>query len=110
MSRIDGGLAAVTTWKELAQVFQYRVGRRGEVGVDALHVAQDVEMERAGLDALDASSADTRKMRLGRARLHIAKLRRPAHCGRAAPASCGSPPGLRSRRRGPALTVSRPPR
>src|SRR5438067_535895 len=70
---VGGGLAAVAARQELAKIFQYRVGGSGEVGVDPLHVAQDIEMERAGLDTLDAAGADACEMRLGRTRLHVAK-------------------------------------
>jgi len=40
--------------------------------VDALQVAQDVEMQRAGLNALRPSFAQALEMMLGRGPLHLA--------------------------------------
>jgi len=43
------------------------------MGVDPLQVAQQVEMQRAGLDTLNPAGADAGEMRLGRPRFEIAE-------------------------------------
>lgn len=55
---------------KLARRFQRRVGGGAYVRMDALEVAQDVEMQRTGLDALDPPhAAFEEKLRFGVAAL-----------------------------------------
>lgn len=55
-------------------VVHNRVGDRDDVGVDALQVAQHVEMQRAGLEAVRAAVAQALQMALGRLFLHAPDL------------------------------------
>src|SRR5438270_9470373 len=70
---VGGGFAAVAARQQLAEIVEHRIGGGCEMGVDPLHVAQHVEMQRAGLDALDPAGADAREMRLGGARFEVAE-------------------------------------
>lgn len=105
--------------QQLAEFFEHRI-RGGDVGVDPLQIAQNVEVQRAGLDAFDAARPDTGKMDLCRMRLELAEnflLAEQAACrprivghehGRggmdvdrqAAPACRGFPSDPRLKRRG----------
>ena len=67
------GILSQTARQQLAALFEHRIGGGGDMGVDALEVAQHVEMQRAGLDALDPPGADAGEMSFGRARFEIAK-------------------------------------
>src|SRR5262245_24507626 len=51
---------------QLAARLQDRVGDRGDMGIDALQIAQDVEMERARLDRGYLALAQPGEMALGR--------------------------------------------
>src|SRR5438552_17126844 len=49
---VDSGGAHEAALAQLPGGFQDRVGGRAEEGIDAPHVADDVEVQRAGLDRL----------------------------------------------------------
>src|SRR5436190_18746205 len=72
--RLRRGLARQPALPELAGLLQDRIGDRGQVRVDALEVAQDIEVQRAGLDALDAAASQALQMPLGSGALALAEL------------------------------------
>jgi hypothetical protein len=59
--------------QQLAEPFEDRVGRSRDMRIDPLQVAQQIKVQRAGLDAFDPAGAYAAEMRLGRARLEIAE-------------------------------------
>lgn len=59
---------------ELARLLEDGIGDRGQMRVDALQVAQDVEMQGARLDALDPPAPEPLQMPLGGGALALAEL------------------------------------
>jgi hypothetical protein len=60
------GLGAQTRLGEFPGLLEDGIGDGGEMAVDALEVAHDVEMDRAGLDGLGPALAQAREVAVGR--------------------------------------------